>query len=118
MKAAEQSYAPAQYKVGIAYAYGEGIEKDPYEAAIWYRKAAKQGYAIAQRNLGVMYMNGDGINQDKPLALAWYGILAENGNVMDIRRRDMLEKQLTESELQQAVLLKDKLTIAVNSNKN
>ncbi|MFQ5659162.1 MAG: hypothetical protein ACE5GZ_01970 [Gammaproteobacteria bacterium] len=117
-KSAEQGYAPAQYKVGVAYAYGEGVERDPLEAAKWYRMAAGQGYAIAQRNLGIMYMKGDGVDQDKSLALAWYSILAENGNVMDIRRRDILEKELSESERERARQLKDKISSYIDSNRN
>jgi len=116
MKAAEQGYAPAQYKVGAAYAYGDGVEKDQKEATKWYTAAAQQGYSIAQRNLGVLYSKGEGVEQDKPLALAWYSILADTGNVMDVRRRDILKRELTESELEQAEDLKNKLSLELSAN--
>jgi TPR repeat protein len=109
LRAAESGHTPAQYKTGIAYAYGEGVDKDPERALYWYKKAAKKGYALAQRNLGVMYMSGDGIEQNKPLAFAWHSILADSGNVMDVHRRDALQQQLTEDELEVARAIKASL---------
>jgi hypothetical protein len=38
--------------VGISYAKGEGVAKDPVEAARLYALAAAQGHVDAQRNLG------------------------------------------------------------------
>ncbi|TDJ19974.1 MAG: hypothetical protein E2O62_01740 [Gammaproteobacteria bacterium] len=109
-KSAEQNHAPAQYKMGLAYAYGQGTEKDPVSAAEWYQKSAIQGYALAQRTLGTLYMAGDGVEQNKPLALAWYDILADNGNVMDIHRRDALKEKLTPDEIDEASELKRELS--------
>jgi len=109
-KSAEQNHAPAQYKMGLAYAYGQGTEKDPVAAAEWYQKSAIQGYALAQRTLGTLYMAGDGVEQNKPLALAWYDILADNGNVMDIHRRDALKEKLTPDEIDEASELKRELS--------
>ncbi|MGA2170957.1 MAG: hypothetical protein ABSG62_22455, partial [Terracidiphilus sp.] len=51
-KAAEQGYADAQFNLGVAYAYGEGVRQDYARAAVWLRKAAEQGHAEAQRSLG------------------------------------------------------------------
>jgi len=109
LAAAELGHAPAQYKAGVAYAYGEGTGKDPEQAAAWYRRAAAQGYAIAQRNLGIMYLNGDGVDENKPMALAWYTILADGGNVMDVRRRDSLARELSSPELAEARLIMERL---------
>jgi len=109
MKSAEQGYAPARYRVGVAYAYGEGTEKNMEKAAYWYEQAAKQSYDVAQRNLGMMYINGEGVEEDKPRALAWYSVLADKGNVMDIRRRDVLEKQMEWEDIEKATELKKDL---------
>ena len=114
-KAAEQGYAPAEYKLGVAYAYGEGVKQNLELAAEWYKKAAEQGYTIAQRNLGGLYMKGHGIEQNKPLALAWYNILAEQGNVMDIHRRDALEKEMKESEIEEAERLQQQLKASLKT---
>ena len=45
--AAEQGSAPAQFLVGSAYHFGDGVPQDYAEAVKWYRRAAEQGYAIA-----------------------------------------------------------------------
>ncbi len=109
-KSAEQNHAPAQYKVGLAYTYGQGTEKDPIVAAEWHRKSASQGYALAQRTLATLYASGEGIEQNKPLALAWYDILADSGNVMDTHRRDALKEKLTPNEIDEANILKQRLS--------
>ena len=114
--AAKKGYALAQYKVGVAYAYGEGVRQDNKLAAEWYQKAAEQGYTIAQRNLATMYLDGNGIQQDKVYALAWYNVVASQGNAMDIRRRDMLEKELSENELAQSQELSNQISSRLNSN--
>jgi len=109
LRAAKLGHTPAQYKIGVAYAYGEGVEKDPEQAVYWYSKAAGKGYALAQRNLGVMYLNGEGVEKNRPLAFAWHSILADSGNVMDIHRRDRLQEQLSEAELEEAMAIKARL---------
>ena len=115
-QSAEQGYAPAQYKLGVAYAYGEGVKKDLEQAKIWYKKSAEQGYSIAQRSLGNMYTHGEGIEQNKALGLAWYSILAEQGNVMDIHRRDSLKKELSKSEIEEAERLKKQLSSNIKTS--
>lgn len=40
--AAAQNYAPAQYTLGVIYANGEGVKRDPYEAYAWFSLAAEQ----------------------------------------------------------------------------
>lgn len=78
-KSAEQGFAPAQYKVGYAYAIGQGVPHDDTEAAKWYRKAADQGHALAQLNLGTAYNKGLGLPRDDAEAEKWYRRSAENG---------------------------------------
>lgn len=99
-RSAEQGYAPAQYRLGVAYANGDGTGKDLAKAVEWYEKSARQGHVIAQRSLALIYLNGqDDIGQNKPLALAWYSLLAEDGNQMDIHRRDTLLQELSDAEI-------------------
>ena len=108
-------YVPAQYRLGVAYANGEGTEQDYAEALKWYQKAARQGYAIAQRSLCKMYLEGLGVEQNKPMALAWYSILADTGNVMDTHRRDRLARELTDAQRQEAERLKRELTASITT---
>ncbi len=79
-KHAEQGHAKAQFDLGVCYAKGEGVNKDPAEAAKWYRKAAEQGDAGAQYNLGGCYYNGYGVDKDHAEALKWYRKAAEQGD--------------------------------------
>src|SRR5262249_19517855 len=69
---AEQGYAAAQYNLGRAYEYGQGVMQDYTEAAKWYRLAADQGYAVAQYDLGRMHEHGQGVTQDYTEAAKWY----------------------------------------------
>jgi TPR repeat protein len=78
-KAAEQGHAKAQYRLGLAYASGEGIPKDLAEAAIWYRKAADQGHLNAQYALAWAYSTGEGVPKDPSQAAVWYRCAAEKG---------------------------------------
>src|SRR4051812_44475937 len=55
---AEAGDAKYQMELGHRYDKGEGVAKDPVEAAKWYRKAAEQNLAVAQYNLGLCYEQG------------------------------------------------------------
>lgn len=46
---AENGDAEAQYKLGISYWYGCGVDKDTEKATIWMKKAAKQGHDEATK---------------------------------------------------------------------
>lgn len=76
----EQNNADAQYKLGIRYYTGDGVEKNHSEAVKWYRKAAEQGNAEAQYNLGVCYENGEGVDKNLAEAAKWYRKVAEQGD--------------------------------------
>ena len=102
-RSAGEGYAPAQYRLAAAYANGDGTEKDPARAVEWYEKSAVQGHTEAQRSLALIYLNGlEDVPRNKPLALAWYNLLAEDGNQMDIHRRDTLLQELSEQEISMA----------------
>ena len=79
-QAAEQGTAMSQYHLGQMYRDGDGVAKNPQEAATWYRKAAEQGNMLAQYNLAWMYDSGEGIPQDLVEAIKWYGKAAEQGD--------------------------------------
>jgi hypothetical protein len=50
-KSATQGYVQAQYALGDAYEFGEGVETSYVLAQAWYRKAADQGYSHATARL-------------------------------------------------------------------
>jgi uncharacterized protein len=77
MSLAQQGDASSQYKLGVMYAFGQGVPQDYKEAAKWYRLAAERGDASAQTNLGIMYSFGLGVSQDYKEAVKWYRLAAE-----------------------------------------
>jgi hypothetical protein len=78
-----QSAAPAavsaadQNNMGVKYLNGEGVPKDPKEAAKWFLLAAKNGSPHAQCTLGVMFHEGMGVDQDDAKALELLRLSAE-----------------------------------------
>ena len=46
-RAAVQGYADAEFSLGLAYAEGRGVKKDPQEAYGWMLRASKRGHAPA-----------------------------------------------------------------------
>jgi len=54
------------------YLEGECVEKDPAEAAKWFRLAAEQGLAGSMTTLAMMYEQGNGVEQDPEEAKKWY----------------------------------------------
>ena len=72
-KAAEENSLKAQYKMGLCYAEGRGVEEDGEKAIECFRKAAEMGYEPAQGELGLCYYLGYfGLRQDFNEALKWY----------------------------------------------
>ena len=71
-----------QYFLGRMYAYGQGVQKNEYEAVKWYRRAAEQGHTSAQNNLGIMYKGGRGVTKDDYEAVKWFRKSAEQGDCM------------------------------------
>lgn len=70
----------AQYRVGLMYQLGYGVEEDNYKAVYWYKKAAKNGNPDAQENLANMYFAGIGTAKDSDKAIYWHEQAANNGD--------------------------------------
>jgi len=69
---AEGGLKDAQYRLGVMYATGRGVERNYKAAAKWYGKAADQGYADAQADLGFLLASGRGVTKDTEAAyLMW-----------------------------------------------
>ena len=69
---AEAGDMEAQFQLGLAYYFGNGVDANKKEAAKWWRLAARQEHVKAQFNLGMLYDHGEGVEQDKAKAAAWY----------------------------------------------
>ena len=76
-KAAAHDYSEAFAMVGDAYLDGQGVEKNPAKARLWYRKGADMGEITATLKLADCYKNGIGGKVDYPKAMEQYLHLAE-----------------------------------------
>lgn len=63
------------------------------------RQAAVLGNTDAQLELGMLYEFGYNMAKNNVSALVWYTVAAEQGNVIAVRRRDLLASRLTPEEL-------------------
>ena len=80
LEAANAGNAQAQFMIGNAYEFGNGVPVDLGQAASWYEKAASQRHAAAQKNLGSFYEEGRGVPENWALAVSWYRKSAEQRN--------------------------------------
>ena len=81
-KSADQGFAHAQSTLGLAYAYGHGVEVDYAEAARWCRLAAEQGSRDGQLYLGLMYGVGVGVDQDHAESVRLLKMAAEQDQAL------------------------------------
>jgi soluble lytic murein transglycosylase-like protein len=70
--------------------HGEGVARDPDQAAQLYCRAARLGAADAQYALGWMYANGRGVARDDGLAWRLFGLAAEQGHTAGARMQSLL----------------------------
>jgi TPR repeat protein len=76
---AKRGDAQAELEMGLRYAQGDGLIKNPKEAAQWFAKAARQGSGEAQYQLGLALLDGQGVVQDFRAAFAWIEKPARKG---------------------------------------
>ena len=79
---AEGGDASSCTMMGINYEYGicQGIERDPWQSAFWFRKAAEQGDATAMAYYGVKCLSGDGTKRNYAEGCKFLQSAAEQGN--------------------------------------
>jgi TPR repeat protein len=70
--AASAGDASAATNLGLMYLKGEGVAKDPAQAARLFEQAAGAGNASAAYNLGGLYENGLGVETSIEQAIAYY----------------------------------------------
>jgi TPR repeat protein len=98
---AKQGDAYAQYNLGVAYAFGQGVPEDNKEAVKWYRLAAEQGHASAQYNLGLAYVKGKGVPEDTVIAYAWANLAGANGS--DVTKlKEFIEQRMSSEDKSEA----------------
>lgn len=83
--AEERSVRVLLRQEALGYENGEGVERDPVQAAALYCKAARLGDAEAQFNLGWMYANGRGVERSDSTAAFFFHAAAEQGLEQAVR---------------------------------
>lgn len=76
---AEYGDVVSEYNLGICYYDGHGIQPDPVEAIVWFKKASDKGLPQAQYNLAIAYYVGRGVGQDFVKAFTYFKKSAEQG---------------------------------------
>jgi TPR repeat protein/SpoVK/Ycf46/Vps4 family AAA+-type ATPase len=77
---AKSGDAAAQVAIGSLYRHGEGVDKDPLEAAEWFRRAAAAGSGEALQQMGELYYYGEGLAANKELAVDLFSKAAAAGS--------------------------------------
>ncbi len=61
LRAARRGYGGAQFRAGLYYEKGTGVERDQRKALFYYNNAAGQGNALALYSLGQIHLDGTGV---------------------------------------------------------
>ena len=100
--------ALAAYYMGIMYAEGHKVDRDPAKAAEWFLVAANKGYAPAQIRMAEISTVGLGVPRDPGQAVKWYTLAADaipahESQMRDdaLARRDDLIRGLTPDQLRE-----------------
>ncbi len=76
----DETKAIAEYKLGLAYLKGRGVDIDKACAFEYFKKGAQDGYESASFILGECYFYGIGCEQNLSLAFDCYRRAAESGD--------------------------------------
>jgi TPR repeat protein len=79
-ESAVSGLADAQYRLGMSYEKGNGVEKNMLEAMRLYRLAADQNHTSAQYQLGKCFEFGSGVTPNHEEASRLYHVAAEAGD--------------------------------------
>ncbi len=77
--AANQGLASAENNLGLLYAEGRGVNKDPARAFELINRAASKGLPGAKHNLGLLYKTGNGVAADPARAKQLFEEAAQLG---------------------------------------
>lgn len=69
----------AQLRMGLAFEFGQGVDKNLENAMRWYRLAADRGDPVAQTDLGYLYETGANGQRNPTEAAKWYMRAAVSG---------------------------------------
>jgi len=86
-KAAQGGDETGQFRRGLCYYEGAGVEQNTVEALKWHELAAAQGCEASMHNIGcILSLGGDGVSQDHELSFDWFLKAEEAGSERSINR--------------------------------
>ncbi len=101
--AARSGNADAEELIGVMYALGLGVEKDPVRAFDWYLRSAMKGHPGAQSGVGWYYEEGIGMPApDLVRAYMWYVLSAIGGDPDAAISQEEVVKKMTPDQIAQA----------------
>ncbi len=101
--AARSGNADAEELIGVMYALGLGVEKDPVRAFDWYLRSAMKGHPGAQSGVGWYYEEGIGMPApDLVRAYMWYVLSAIGGDPDAAISQEEVVKKMTADQIRQA----------------
>jgi TPR repeat protein len=77
---AQAGNAEAQFKLGVRYYRGDGVDKNQVEAVKLLQKSSDKGNTYAQNLLATAYSNGNGVEKDPRRAFELWQKSASQGN--------------------------------------
>jgi TPR repeat protein len=77
---ADSGSAIAETMLGVMYANGQGVARDPATAATYFYRAANRGYAPAQLALSRAFADGSGTPKDMRQAYLWARLAVARGD--------------------------------------
>ncbi len=106
LPAARSGNADAEELIGVMYALGLGVEKDPERAFEWYLRSSLKGHPGAQSGLGWYYELGLGMPApDLVRAYLWYGLSSIGGDPDAVDSLEELQRRMTKEEIDRAQVL-------------
>ncbi|MFI0429953.1 tetratricopeptide repeat protein [Mariniflexile sp. HMF6888] len=72
MKAAQQEYGYAEYKLGLFYRSGIGCPIDLVSSVVWLARSSNHGNKEAAYFMGYNFLKGQGVPQSYEAALSWF----------------------------------------------
>lgn len=100
--AARSGNAEAEELIGVMYALGLGVEKDPIRAFEWYLRASMKGHPGAQSGIGWYYEVGIGTAIDLTRAYMWYALSAIGGDPDAAISQEEVVKKMTPEQISHA----------------
>ncbi|WP_298436163.1 tetratricopeptide repeat protein [uncultured Jannaschia sp.] len=104
--AARSGNADAEELIGVMYALGLGVERDPVRAFDWYLRSAMKGHPGAQSGVGWYYEVGLGMPApDLVRAYLWYVLSAIGGDPDAAISQEEVVKKMTPEQIAHALVL-------------